>query len=419
MPGRRPRALAQRSAREWLARSLLASGLAALAYLGVADSLAQTISSRDAAQAHRLAPWNGVITAELAEKTFAKKPAADEESAAARLARRALRQDATAAAALNVLGQQAQERDEALRAQNLFRYSLLLSRRELQAQVWSIEEAANRGDVDDALRGYDVALRTSLTARNLLFPVLASALADPRIRGGLLPIVESKPIWAGAFAEYLASKRIAPAAAAAFFRETEDHGLPVDDDNRAALVNTLAATEGSVPAWNYYQSFRPGGSRSRSRDPGFTLQVSTRTLFDWRASEDGRLSAAVFGSDGGGMLDFAVPPTIGGVLLSQSQLLPPGTSFLQGRSSGIDQPDGSQPYWLLKCKDGRELGRVQVPNSTVDGGRFDGEFEVPADCPEQTLQLIARATDAVAGVTGQINRAELVSGDRSRPEVER
>lgn len=413
MTGRRTPVRSRRSAREWIVRSVLAAGIAAVAYLGITDSLAHATEGADPADAHRLAPWNGVITAELAEDTFLRTPKASEESEAARLARLALRQDATAAAALYVLGQQAQLRNETRRANNLFRYSWLLSRRELKVQLWSIEEAASRGDVDDALRSYDVALRTSLRARTLLFPVLASALTEPAIRAGLLPIIETRPMWTNAFVDYIATTEAEPAAAAAFFREAEGHGLLVDENDRAALVNTLAATEGSEAAWRYYQSFRSGVTALRSRDPEFTLQVSTRTLFDWRTSEDAQLSAAIFGSEEGGMLDFAVPPTIGGVLLSQSQLLPPGTYLMEGRSSRIQQPERSQPYWTLKCRDGRELGRVTVPDSTQSKGRFQGEFQVPVDCPEQTLQLVARATDAIAGVAGQIDRAALISAQGS------
>jgi hypothetical protein len=48
-----------------------------------------------------------------------------------------------------------------------------------------------------------------------------------------------------------------------------------------------------------------------------------------------------------------------------------------------------------------------MPASQVDKGRFAGQFTVPRDCPVQTLRLVTRATDAIAGQTGHIDRVEL------------
>ena len=95
-------------------------------------------------------------------------------------------------------------------------------------------------------------------------------------------------------------------------------------------------------------------------------------------------------------------------MLTQVQVLPPGAYRLVGRSSGLDQPEASRPYWALTCRDGRELGRVAVPNSAQAEGQFAGELRVPAGCPVQVLALIARPSDDVSGVSGQIDAAQLV-----------
>lgn len=54
------------------------------------------------------------------------------------------------------------------------------------------------------------------------------------------------------------------------------------------------------------------------------------------------------------------------------------------------------------------MGRISVPNSDERGGRFDGQFTVTRDCDAQTLSLVARASDDIMGVTGQILQAQLV-----------
>ncbi|MDT9096849.1 hypothetical protein RSW32_26335, partial [Escherichia coli] len=67
-------------------------------------------------------------------------------------------------------------------ARRLFAYGQRLSRRDNSTQLWAIEDAVARNDIPDVLRHYDVALRTSPNLADILYPVLASASADPAIR---------------------------------------------------------------------------------------------------------------------------------------------------------------------------------------------------------------------------------------------
>jgi len=109
----------------------------------------------------------------------------------------------------------------------------------------------------------------------------------------------------------------------------------------------------------------------------------------------------------GGGFDFSAGPSVGGPMLQQMQMLPPGTYLLQGRSRDIDQAADAQPYWMLQCYKGRELGRVAVPNSVVARGGFDGRLTVPADCPVQLLALVAVPSEAMTGLAGTIEQVEL------------
>src|SRR3546814_18551951 len=85
-------------------------------------------------------------------------------------------------------------------------------------------------------------------------------------------------------------------------------------------------------------------------------------------------------------------------------MLPAGDYVLEGHSIGIEQPARSRPYWIVRCQTGGEIGRVELPNSSQAGGRFQGAIRVPADCPVQLLALVARSTDDLGGVSGQIDR---------------
>lgn len=402
----------RRSLRNWLGRSALALGAAVLGLSSVGGAFARLIESADAGRAAQLAPSNGVILAAAAQQEFTIAPSEADDSQAARFARSALRADPTAVEALTVLGLQAQLRGETERARAIFQYSLLLSRRELRPQIWAIEEAVNRGDIDAALRSYDIALRTSSEAPGLLLPNLVAALAEPKVRTRLLTILASAPVWTEGFLHRVSASGIDPLAAVTFFREGRAIDLPVTDAMRASLVNVLMA-EGEVQqAWAYYSEFRPGVERFRSRDPELAFTTDDRTVFDWMPGVQPGISAAILQEGEDGILDFSLPPGTGGTLVQQTQLLAAGLYRISGRSRGIDLPERSRPYWALFCQDGRELGRVEVPNSEIASGVFGGQIAVPTGCAVQTLSLIARTSDAITGVSGQIERVSLVpAGD--------
>lgn len=397
-----------RTGREWAARGALAMGFLLVGIDGTISSLANAVAKVDSARAYALAPDNGVILAKYAEDAFSRRPSGDPQSLPARLARSALLADATAADALTVLGLQAQLRQDTARAEAFFQYSSELSRRELRPRIWAIEESVSRGDIPRALRNYDIALRTSRDAAEVLYPVLGAALSERRIRSELLRILATRPIWTEEFLDHVARRGIEPLGVIALLAEGKAMGLQANDDIRAHLVNALIVQGEPMKAWAYYRSFRPNATRDRSRDPEFAQSAKVRTVFDWNVADDPRLSAALLADGTGGLLDFALPPNAGGVLLRQTQILSPGTYRLQGRSRNLEQPESSRPYWSLSCADGRELGRIALPNSTGHGGRFSGSFIVPAGCSVQTLSLTARPTDDIMGVSGQIEEAQLV-----------
>lgn len=388
----------------------IALGLAVLAagYLSVADSLANVVGKVDAKSAYRLAVANGPVTAKFADQQFARLLDSNPASEPARLARLALNQDATAVDALTVLGLQAQLRNDTETARAYFSQSLALSRRELQPRIWAIEEAVGRGDIEEAIRNYDIALRTSKSAADLLFPILGAAISEPRIRTELLDALARKPAWAKQFVDFAALSTIDPQSTALLFQEGRRINLPVDETNRITLVNALLAREQYEDAWVYYAKIRRGAVRDRSRDPDFSLAASARSPFDWRALPDEALSASLQRSETGGLMEFFAPASTGGKFFEQMQFLQPGTYRISGRTSGIQQKPTALPYWVLTCIDGRELGRVSVPNSAIDDGRFAGKFSVPSGCDVQILAFMARPSEEIGGVTGQMLRAQIL-----------
>lgn len=399
--------LSRRSLREWALRSALAVTTLAAGYVSVTRTQALTIRGANIASAVSLAPGDGRITALAAAALAGPDATLRDRAEADRLARHALRQDPTAVLAASTLGLNAQVRGDTAAARRIFAYAEALSRRNLPTQLWAIEDSVGRRDIPGALYHYDTALRSSASAATLLFPVLGSAITEPPVRSALVATLARRPRWSDLFVEHVAANGTDPLATVQLFRQLRRAGVPIAGISQSLLINTLAARGAFDAAWSYYELIRPGANRRTSRDPDFTADIKVPAVFDWVPVNGDGLSATVQRVGNGGLVDFSAPATVGGMLLSQTQVLPAGTYKLSGRSAGIEQAPGAQPYWALTCADGRELGRVIIGNSALAGGAFAGALDVPAECPVQVLALVARPSDAVGGLSGQIERIKL------------
>lgn len=403
----RPVILPRRSAKEWGLRIILAllallTGIAATRY-----TLASALVRTDPGRAHQMAPRDGLVAGALASKLFAANQKKDAQAEISKLARFALQQEPTAVEAVATLGLQSQVQGDAETARKLFSYSQTLSRRHLGTHLWAIEDAVARNDIPEALRHYDVALRTSKGAPEILFPVLTAAISERAVRYNVIKVLLGRPLWSLDFIRYVAAKAPEPSSAVILLEGLRRVMVPIPPEATAAMINSLIAAGDFEKAWNFYSSARQGATRAGSRDPRFTAELAKPSVFDWVPVNDANISTSLQPRRDGGVFSFSAPATVGGILLRQRQLLPPGTYKIAGRTRDIEQPDRSRPYWVLSCQSGRELGRVAVPNSSAANGRFAGTFDVPADCPMQTLALVARPSDEIVGVAGQVEEVRL------------
>ena len=398
-----------RSRREWAIRGGLAAAALALGYASTIQTFAFALSGRDAERAYSLAPSDGRVVGAFAQQlaaTEAEQPSMRKQADA--LARTALEAEPIGVKALTALGLGAQIAGDTATARRLFVHSDRLSRRELGTRLWLIEDAVSRGDVPAALRHYDIALRTEKTAPDLLFPILTAAVDDPAIAVPLARLLSGRPPWGESFVGYLGEKAPNPVVGARFFALLRRAGASVPEVPQVGIVNGLAAAGSLERAWAFYNSFHRGLDRRRSRDADFADRRPAPTVFDWIADAD---QPGITTSIAAGGFDFAAPASTGGTVLQQTQLLPPGRYRLDGISADIEQPDDSRPFWQILCIGGRELGRVQISNSSENSGRFSGTFVVPAGCSAQLLKLTILPSMAVGGVSGSIRRVEIAPAE--------
>lgn len=406
--GRRKSELASRKLKEWGVRAAIAAIALVLAYFAVTHSLAQVLRTKAPERAYAMSSYDGRIAAYLSGKLSGPNATKEQRAEADRLARQALRQDATAVAAVATLGLNAQMRGELSIARSYFAYSDRLSRRDLRTRLWMIEDAVAREDLSGALHNYDIALRTSRAAPELLYPILASAISDEAIRAELVKTLSDAPDWSGHFLNYLAVEGDDPVSVARLYAELTKAGVVVAEFAQAGVVDKLIEQGDYSAAWEYYAGIRNITDRRSIRDPSFTKTLSYPSQYDWTPmGGSSGISTLIQPTYSGGFFEFSAPAAVGGVLLQQLQMLMPGTYAIEGRSSGIDQETSDLPYWILTCVDGRELGRAIVENSLETRGTFSGRIAVPTDCPAQRLRFVARSSNAIGGQSGRIEEVRI------------
>lgn len=413
---RKPVSQQRLSPQGWGLRLILAGAMGWIGYLSVMQSVALVLPSDQIEEAYKIAPNNGYIAGRLSQTLYNPEASEADRAQAVALAHDAVRNDPMAVEAVAILAADAFIQGKQAEAERLLAYSQKLSRRELRTQLMAIELAVARNDISGALQHYDIALRTKRNAPEILFPILTAALPDPMIRKELVKTLSGKPKWGAAFINQAAAKTSDAATISAFFRELQAARLSVPDAASQVAINRLLTAKLFDDAWSYYAAVRPGSDRRQSRDPNFSLSLETPSGFDWIATNNSAVSTAIFPDAQNGLFDFSVSMGNGGRLLQQLQMLPPGDYIIEGESSGIEQPSRSRPYWVLHCQGGGEIARVDLPNSSESGGRFRGHLSVPANCPAQMLALVARSSDDISGVSGQINRVKIrpatVAGSR-------
>lgn len=387
-----------------LSRWVLAGILLLLALTSVAATFANAMVRSDAANALHLAPRDGLIAGAAALEIEASSGTAASRQRAAALARSAIRADPTAVDGLIVLAMQATLARDDARSDLLHIQVGRLTRRELRAQMWGIERAVNQGDIGGALHNYDLALRTSRAAPRVLFPTLAAALREPRVRQQLVDVLAEKPQWTPDFLAFLAGSTLDPRSARLLFNEAAAAGIEVSVAAQSQLVNQLIARRAFADAFALYSEIRPGAVRTASRDPRFTTQSDHRSALDWMGGEEPGMSVTIAPNQTGGEVDFAAAPQTGGMVLKQLQLLPPGRYRFSHRVSDVEARKTAMPYWVLMCETGLELGRAPI---AVNDSAGSADFTVPDECEVQTLALMVRPNDSLSGVSGKVRRAAL------------
>lgn len=314
------------------------------------------------------------------------------------LARRSLRRELLNGRAASTLATVAALRGDKKRADRTFRYAETVTRRDLATQLWLLEAAVERADVEGALLHYDRAMTVSIRSRDILIPVLATAAAEPAVAGAIAARLARRPNWWTGFIDRLIGKGGAPATSLPIIMAT----LRLDPRDEVDLPFLVRGIEKLVEAgayddaWVLYRRATGASARARGglRDGGFEA-ADPVAPFDWRLVEGEGLFAAIQPREDGGVgdaLHLSAEAGRAGEVARQLLLLGPGAHTLSGvvggSASGSDGPEV-----LVTCVGAAApVARIALSPAIREGRRFTSPVGVPAAaCPAQWLSIRARA----------------------------
>ena len=316
----------------------------------------------------------------------------------AALADRSIRRQPINPVAARLLGLVAAARGDEGRATGLVHYAEAMSRRDLPTQLWLIETNVARGDVDAALRHYNRALKTSVSGRTLLFPILAQAANDRAIWVPLSRMLAERPQWWRPFMVQAVQQGNNPDALYAFARR-----LGIDQPGRLDTGLLQGIEKRLVDLGDYRRSAelfnrahgQPVGSNPLLRNGGFE-QPSGFDPFEWNLKDEPDLAAVRQPSpraQGGSALFLTATNGRGGDLAVQLIMLAPGRYAVGATVGGVSGDPLAFPHLVVRCaKDGREIVNTPFPAAPNDGRAWRTGFTVPADCAAQRIVFQATAS---------------------------
>jgi len=375
-------------------------------------SLAGALRSRAPQLALAWVPADSEARARLAGVLTAPGSSSQAHEVAQKLAREAVRRSPVNAMALRSLALAAGSGDNAAQAGKLMAEAERLSRRDFPTQTWLIERALRDGDVVGAMRHFDIGMRSSVSSRQLLFPLMANASADPAMAAAIKDRLRDKPEWRFAYLHYLVNFDPDPKRGLDLAREFLDPRVPDERADLISFIDRLSAAGQYAAAWDIYARFNLGPKASSVSDGGFERDDGVPP-FAWELMQDNDLGAyAEAAPDGKGqVLRLVAHSGRIGQVARQLMRLGPGSYRLRALLGDIPEDAFDRPQVTVSCAartDQRAVLTLRPANSGQQARRLEGRFSVPPRCPFQWLAISIAGDGPLRDVVPWIDEVQVV-----------
>ncbi|MBB4839791.1 hypothetical protein HNP52_002860 [Sphingomonas kyeonggiensis] len=392
-----------------IALGILAAGIG---YASFAAAMGSVYRGNDPAAALRFAPNDSGALAGMAQRVLTTPDPAS-AGRVSDLALRSIRAQALNPSAIAALGVAKDLRGDQAGAARLINLAQRVGQRTRLAQLWLIEYHAAHNQLPQVLVQYDLALRSSEGARDLLLPALGNALSDPEIRKAMKPYVKAGAPW---LVPFLITRVAAPDQDPRVLSAMilEDGPLPRDSVYRIIeiqLVDKLAGAAAFDELERFYRSL-PYADLTVLRSAAIGERDASRKFgaLGWRLVSDPD-AGAEFSSAANGQTGFSAyaNPGHGGTAASKLLFLAPGRYRFQAKYDNIALPARARANWILRCGIG-EGSRIVWQGRPVDGARseeIDDSILIDEGCPHQFLELDVSGGEDRQGVTFDVVKIDL------------
>lgn len=363
-------------------------GLLVLLYVGW---LAATISIANATANARpqlalaVRPEHGLANARMADQILIAERGRDLDRVR-ELALRSVARDPLQARAFRILASIQTQANRA-HSERLLRHAEARTRRDLLTHLLLIEAAVARDDVPGALRHYRVALTTSSSAKDVLFPVLVRAAGEAPIVPQLARMLSEESSWRHELLFRIAGETTPLENIEALIGHVRRLGGPVEDDVVTAFASRLNSAARYADAARNVAVQRGGAALLYNGD----FRAPPRLLpFDWELATGGSASADLItggGQTSPGRLEIGYRGGEASWIARQMLVLAPGRYRFTSQVELPGEAAARGITWQLRCVNGASimaapvLGRGEGPQDLVQA------IAVPANCPAQWLEL--------------------------------
>lgn len=389
--------------------------IATFSILGVAGAwfaftLAVSGVARIKAPAAALAviPGESVALASRADQLFFTNPQ-NPPPEVRRLALKALENQPINPKALRLLGYIEDAGGNSEKAEAYIRMAAKLSRREAGAQLWLIEASARKGDIQQTLVHYDIALRTKPDTQTVLFPRLVNAIEDLEIRAALKPYIRSENGWGRSFLSFAINNSKDLPVLTRLILETGSLSDPEEARvQEVALIGRLVAEGYFAEARQIFLQM-PGAQALRASSPAFDASDRDARfgVIGWQLINDPDAGGSFVGEGKRVALSVFANSSTTRPVATKLLYLKPGNYILDVKVSNIDRGSGGFLRWELRCPDasgGKTLWSVDSVTASVKA-----RFNIPSGCSVQNLNLIVSGGNGQTGLEATIGSVAISS----------
>ena len=383
---------------------LIISFGALLAYASATSALVSVARTKNYQTALALDDKDPTALAVKADNLFFRARDRASLTQVRQLASASLQSQALNARAMRLLAYSEEKLAAAPKSRAYIDIATRLSRRELGAQIWLIEQYVAADDAAGALRHYDTALRTNTAIQLPLFTQLTAGIELPIIQQALAPYVRADPPWLRSFLTHAIGNSANPASIVSVVKVAG--GMPEHEafrDLEKQLLSQLFAKGQFAVARKYYLGL-PGAKPSVLTSLGFDADnMSSRSgPLGWQLVQGASTGANWSGGEGDQALTAFANSGERGLIARKWLFLAPGNYRIDLTFGTANMPDASAIEWTINCLS--EAPPVTIwrsgPMRPVSGTKAKGTAQVGYECPFQSIEI------AMAGGESQ-NGAEL------------